>query len=154
MVKSCPIAKWSVIWMPFEYRTKFSLIFRPPFEYRTGIQMVVWIRNYHLNTWHLNNGQVKVRYSDVSIIKMFVIQIPTVIWDLLPELLQQQYWISPKSIAAVSVCWWKLPDPIFLRVVTLPSGVTPITRLEAEQASSSGVGSTTQWLPIRESVTY
>ena len=27
MVKSCPIAEWSVIWMPFEYRTKFSFFF-------------------------------------------------------------------------------------------------------------------------------
>ena len=59
--------------MPFEYRTKFCPVFRPPFEYRTGIQMVVWIPNYHLNTRHLNTGQVKVRYSDVS-----VIQIPTI----------------------------------------------------------------------------
>jgi len=56
-------------------------------------------------------------------------------------------------MAAERVCWWKLPEPIFLIVVTLPSGVTPITRLDAEQASSSGVGSTTQWLPIRDSVT-
>ena len=76
--KSCPIAEWSVIRMPFEYRTKFCPVFGPPFEYRTGIQMVVWIPNYHLNTGHLNTGQVKVRYSDVSVIQMFVIQIPTV----------------------------------------------------------------------------
>ena len=40
--------------------------------------MVVWIPNYHLNTGHLNTRQVKVRYSDVSVIQMFVIQIPTV----------------------------------------------------------------------------
>ena len=59
--------------MPFEYQTKFSLVFRPPFEYRTGIWMVDWIPNYHLNT-----GQVKVCYSDVFVIQMFVIQIPTV----------------------------------------------------------------------------
>ena len=32
MVKSCPITEWSVIRMPFEYRTKFCLVFRPPFE--------------------------------------------------------------------------------------------------------------------------
>ena len=51
--------------MPFEYRTKFSPLFRPPFDYQTGIQMVVWIPNYHLNTGHLNTGQVKVHYSDV-----------------------------------------------------------------------------------------
>ncbi len=35
----------------------------------------------------------------------------------------------------------------------LPSGATPITRLEDEHASSSGVGSTTQWFPIRDRVT-
>ena len=68
MVNSCPIAKWSVIWMPFEYRTKFCQVFGTPFEYRTGIQMVVWIPNYHLNTGHLNTGQEKVRYSDVRYI--------------------------------------------------------------------------------------
>ena len=42
----------------------------------------------HLNTGlnfvrysdhHLNTGQVKVRYSDVSVIQMFVIQIPAVV---------------------------------------------------------------------------
>ena len=27
--------------MPFEYRTKFSPVFRPPFKNQTGIQMVV-----------------------------------------------------------------------------------------------------------------
>ena len=35
----------------------------------------------------------------------------------------------------------------------LPLGVTDITRLAEEQASSSGVGSTTQKLPIRHNVT-
>ena len=39
MVESCPITVWSNIWMPFEYCTKFSLVFRPPFEYRTSIQI-------------------------------------------------------------------------------------------------------------------
>ena len=78
MVKSCPITEWSSIWMPFEYRPKFCLVFGTPFEYRTAIQMVVWIPNYHLNTGHLNTGKVKVRYSDVSVIQMFVIQIPIV----------------------------------------------------------------------------
>ena len=34
MVKSCPFAEWSGILMPFELRTKFSLVFRPPSEYR------------------------------------------------------------------------------------------------------------------------
>ena len=51
---------------------------------------------------------------------------------------------QPNSTAVASVCWWKLPDPIFLKVVTLPSGVTAITMAAAEQASSSGVGSTMQ----------
>ena len=27
--------------------------------------------------WHLNSEQVKVRYSDVSVIQMFIVQIPT-----------------------------------------------------------------------------
>ena len=44
--------------MPFEYQTKFSEL---PYEYRTS-----------------EYGQVKVHYSDVSIIKIFVIQIPSV----------------------------------------------------------------------------
>ena len=82
MVKSCPIIKWSIIQLPFGYRTKFSMVFRPPFEYRTPIWMVVWIPNYHLNTEHLNTGQVKVCYSDVSVIKIptvkaFCTMIPT-----------------------------------------------------------------------------
>ena len=34
--------------------------------------------NHHLNTRHLNTGQVKAHYLDVSSIQMFVIQIPTV----------------------------------------------------------------------------
>ena len=37
-----------------------------PFEYCIGIQIVVWIANYHLNTGHLNTRQVKVRYSDMN----------------------------------------------------------------------------------------
>ena len=70
MVKICPIAEWSANRMPFEYRTKFSLIFRPPLDYRTSILMVVWIPNYHLNTGHLNSRTSKsllfrcIRYSD------------------------------------------------------------------------------------------
>ena len=91
MVKSCPITNWSIIRMPFEYRTKFFPVFKTPFEYRTSIRMVVWILNYHLNTGHLNTGQVKVCYSDVS-----VIQIPTVVgysnsgpWSC--------FWIAPHS---------------------------------------------------------
>ena len=62
MVKSCMIAKWSVIQMPIEYQTKFSPAFRSPFEYPTSIGMVGWIPNYNLNT-----EQAKVCYSDVSI---------------------------------------------------------------------------------------
>ena len=65
-----PITWWSVLQMPLEYRTKFCPVFRPPFEYLTVMRMVVWILNYHLNTGHLNTGQVKVRYSDVSVIQM------------------------------------------------------------------------------------
>ena len=65
--------------MPFEYWTKFCPVIGTPFEYRTGIQMVVWKPNYHLYTWHLNAGQVKVHYSDVSIIQMFI-QIPCILF--------------------------------------------------------------------------
>ena len=36
MVKICPITEWSANRMTFEYRTKFSQLFRPPFEYRTS----------------------------------------------------------------------------------------------------------------------
>ena len=40
MVESCPIAEWSHIQMPFECRTKFSLVFRPaiwkPDQYSNG----------------------------------------------------------------------------------------------------------------------
>ena len=65
MVESCPIAQWSVMWMPFEYWNKFCPVFRLPFENQTGFQMVVWIPKYHLNTGQMNTGQVKVCYSDV-----------------------------------------------------------------------------------------
>ena len=84
IAQSCPITKWSVIRMPFEYRIKFCPVFRPPFEFRTGIKMMVWIPNYHLNAGHLNTIHVTLRYSDVSVIQMFVIQIHTVVqWRLL-----------------------------------------------------------------------
>ena len=76
MVESFPIVEWSFIWMPFEYWTKFSPVFRLPFEYWTSIQMAVWTPDYHLNT-----GQVKFCYSDVSLIQTFFIQIPTVLWS-------------------------------------------------------------------------
>ena len=103
MVKSCPITEWSVIWMPFEYRTKFCPVFRPPFEYRTGIQMVVWIPNYHLNTGHLNTGQVKVSYSDVSVIQMFVIQIPTVLH-------KSDFWIPTLYLRKTGIIMHSCPD--------------------------------------------
>ena len=46
MVESCPIAKWSGIWISSDSkRTKYSEVFIPAFEYQTGIQMVVWIPN-------------------------------------------------------------------------------------------------------------
>ena len=45
--------------MPFEYQTKFSPVFRTPVNYWTGIQIIVWIQDFHLNT-----RQVKVCYSD------------------------------------------------------------------------------------------
>ena len=61
MDKSCPIAEWSVIQMPFHYWTKFCPVFGTQFEYPTGIQMVVCIPNYHLNT-----GQVTYHYGKPS----------------------------------------------------------------------------------------
>ena len=42
-----------------------------------------FIPNYHLNTGHLNTRLVKVRYSDASVIQMFVIQIPTELYNLI-----------------------------------------------------------------------
>ena len=38
-----------------------------------------WILDCHLNIEHLNTGQVKFHFSDVSVIQMFVIQIRDVI---------------------------------------------------------------------------
>ena len=46
--------------MPFEYRTVFTQVFSPLFKYRRR----------------------KVCFSDASVIQMFIIQIPTVQWDL------------------------------------------------------------------------
>ena len=76
---------WDSVYTDFPYETicnwtwsitinffTTSPVFRPPFEHQTGIGMVVWILGHHLNTGHLNTRQVKVCYSDVS-----VIQIPT-----------------------------------------------------------------------------
>ena len=52
-------------------------------EYRTSLVIkwskVVRSANGPLFRCHLNTGQVKVCYSDVSVIQMFVIQIPTVV---------------------------------------------------------------------------
>ena len=61
MVESCPTTKRSGIWMPFEYQTKFSLVFRSTFEYRTS--------EYHTSESSIFRC---FRYSDVSIIlKLF-----------------------------------------------------------------------------------
>ena len=88
MVKIFLIAKWSVIRMPFEYRTKLSLVLRPPFEYRTSIQMVVWIPNNHLNTYWTSEYQTSesllfrcFHYSDVCYSDPHCIQM--VVW--IPE---------------------------------------------------------------------
>ena len=53
MVQSYLIADWSGILMPFEYRSIFSLIFRPPFEYWTS---EYWTSKNLLFRWF--------RYSD------------------------------------------------------------------------------------------
>ena len=55
MVKSCLIAEWS------------------------GIQMVVWAPDYHLNNEHLNTKQVKVNYSDVSATQILTVASCTVV---------------------------------------------------------------------------
>ena len=77
MVESCPIAQWSsiqtTIWIP-DWYLNGGLNTKLPFEYQTTI----WIPNYHLNTGHMNTRQVKVCYSDVSVVRVFVIQIPIV----------------------------------------------------------------------------
>ena len=69
-VKSCSIAKWSSIQMPLnEYRSYFNVVFRPPLEYWIDIQMVIYIPQAII--WiHLNTGQEKVCYLDVSVIQM------------------------------------------------------------------------------------
>ena len=55
--------------------------------------------------------------------------------------------------ASAIVSEWKLPAPVFRTAVTFPDGVTPITTHADAHASSSGAGSTMQWLPIRVRVT-
>ena len=78
---------WQIIFTSFHHDDKDK--FRYSRDLNTGL---VWYSNgqklsdnrmvrysdHHLNTGHLNREQVKVRYSDVSIIQVFVIQIPTV----------------------------------------------------------------------------
>ena len=63
----------------FVWYSDRNLNTRPVFEWWSEYQTTIWIPNNHLNTGHLNTGQVKVCYSDVSVIQMFVIQIPTVL---------------------------------------------------------------------------
>ena len=81
------IAYWSGTLIQFKYLTKFSPKFRPPFEYQTNIWMVIWISDYHLNTW-----QVKISYFYVSVFQMFVIQIPTGTIEKLYILKHVQKW--------------------------------------------------------------
>ena len=60
--------------MPFEYHLNAGLN-------QSGIQTTILIQDQYgnsgPNTGHLKTGQVKVCYSDVSVIQMFFIQIPT-----------------------------------------------------------------------------
>ena len=70
-------AKWSGFRLPFEYRKA------RPFEYRflkywSGIQMVGLVHRTKPKDRLFEYVKVKVCSSDVSIIQMFVIQIPTV----------------------------------------------------------------------------
>ena len=62
--------------------TKRCIILQYSGDLNTG--NLVWYSDHHLNTGpvfnrHLNTGQVEVHYSDVSVIHMIVIQIPTVL---------------------------------------------------------------------------
>ena len=72
------VFKWSKV------VTEWSVI-QMPFEFKTVIQMVVWILNYHFNSRHLNNRQVKICYSDVSVIHMLLFRsllyLPFCLWD-------------------------------------------------------------------------
>ena len=63
MVESCRITEWSIIRMPLEYRTKFCLLFRPPFEYRTS---EYWASESSLFRCFRYSD---VRYSDVHSIR-------------------------------------------------------------------------------------
>ena len=62
MVRSCLSPNGPLYKCHLNFILKFFPVFRPPFEYQTGIEMLVWIPNYHLNI-----GQVcyaDVHYSD------------------------------------------------------------------------------------------
>ena len=50
------------------------------------------IPDYHMKYGHLNTGQVKVCYSDFSVIQMLVIQIPTVIEFVQSGISHGQFW--------------------------------------------------------------
>ena len=73
MVETWPITEWSGIPIPFEYRTKFTLIFT--FEYQTTI----WVPNNWIPDKKIPLFSRCFCYSIISIIRMYVIQIPTVI---------------------------------------------------------------------------
>ena len=87
LVFACPVFGSRRIQWGSEYRTslvfKWSKVVRLPngllseCHLNTGLNLV-WYSDHHFNTGHLNNEQVKVCYSDVSVIQIFVIQIPTV----------------------------------------------------------------------------
>ena len=60
-------------------------VFRSPFGKRIRIQTTIWIPvRYSFAQYYINNEQVKVRYSNVSTIQMFTIQIPIVLISLAP----------------------------------------------------------------------
>ena len=50
--------------MPYDYQTKSSPVFRPPFKHRSNIGMMGWTQDHYLNTKHQNIRHVQVNYSD------------------------------------------------------------------------------------------
>ena len=61
-----------------------------------------------MNTAHLNTGQVKVHYSDVSVIQMVGLQIPTV-WYLFEEVIQR--FIQTSTETSLKFGWISGGDP-------------------------------------------
>ena len=84
---NCSLVEWFANQMPgtmvvvwyTDHHLVNELVFRPPFEYRSAIQMSNTVVSGICIANHLNNDQVKVFRSDVSVFQMSAIQIPTVL---------------------------------------------------------------------------